>query len=362
MQENLETAILDALYDFFDSHLGSPQMTFGELYGAIGVSLDDEENVRKVLFQLYCLQGKKWVEYQSFEDGLGGSVEITSAGIKVVEDRRKIIASTSVDRSVNDSYGAAQEPTDLFPGPLPIVPETVVVPAGFFWMGSHPYDPEARENEKPRRKLSLPEYRIGRYPVTNVEYACFVHDTGQPPPNYWDRGKVPPNLEDHPVVNVSYDDAEAYCHWLSRVTRHIYRLPTEKEWEKAARGIFPEERRYPWGDECQLDSCNTCELGREGTTSVHQFEQINQSPFGIVDMAGNVWEWTASWYERYPGSKHDTVKYGQSYRVVRGGSWRSHREDARISCRGRYEPDALRLYLGFRVTSEADAQAVGTAS
>lgn len=231
----------------------------------------------------------------------------------------------------------------------PHIPPTVLIPAGSFWMGSYPDDAEAHDNERPRRKITLPEYQIGRYPVTNAQYAAFVRATGHSPPGHWGAEIPPPGLEDHPVVNVNYEDAKAYCRWLSESTGEHYRLPTEEEWEKAARGGCPEERRYPWGDEWRYSVCNTEELGLKGTTSVHEFESVNRSPFGVVDVAGNVWEWTSSWYQGYPGSPHKSPRYGHKYRVVRGGSWAYSAYVARISCRGRYEPHEHRPYLGFRI-------------
>jgi iron(II)-dependent oxidoreductase len=150
---------------------------------------------------------------------------------------------------------------------------------------------------------------------------------------------------------VNWEDAEAYCRWLSQITGKHYRLPTEQEWEKAARGGFPDTRRYPWGSEWQPGRCNTRELGRNGTTSVHEFEQTNRSPFGVVDMAGNVWEWTASWYEGYPDSLHKSVHYGRLCPVVRGGSWRNSRRGARVSCRGRCQLHKRCHYMGFRIAS-----------
>jgi len=229
------------------------------------------------------------------------------------------------------------------------IPATIPVPAGPFWMGSLPEDPEAHDNEKPRSEASLRGYQIGRYPVTNAEYASFVSHTGHRPPEHWCERKVPSGLEHHPVVNVNCDDAEAYCLWLSQATGRHYRLPTEEEWEKAARGGLPEQRRYPWGEMWQSSLCNTKELERRETSSVHEFEYPNQSPFGVADMAGNVWEWTASWYQRYLGSSYESLHYGRLYRVVRGGSWQHSSWEARISCRGRYGTNVCRPYLGFRI-------------
>ena len=272
-------------------------------------------------------------------------------GEPMAEDIRQLIVLR-----LGGEMGEKLTPTIEVPSPSPPpetpLPEVVTIPAGPFWMGSPPDDAEAAENEKPRRREVLPTYAIGRYPVTNAEYAAFVQATDHRPPEHWPDGRVPPGLQDHPVVYVSHEDAEAYCRWLSRVTGRFYRLPTEGEWEKAARGPWPEARRYPWGDEWRPDFCNTREAGREGTTPVHQFEGVNRSPFGVVDLAGNVWEWTSSWYERYPGSTYESLHFGRDYRVVRGGSWRNGRGEARISCRGRYKPGVRRPYLGFRVVLE----------
>jgi formylglycine-generating enzyme required for sulfatase activity len=235
---------------------------------------------------------------------------------------------------------------------------TVRIPVGPFWMGSSTDDPEAHENEKPRRELSLPEYRISRYPITNAQFAEFVRATGHPPPEHWDQGRVPIDLQDHPVVNVDYGDAAAFCLWLQGVTGKPYRLPTEEEWEKAARGGMPETRRYPWGGEWRLGVCNTQELEKNGTTPVQEFARDNLSPFEVVDMAGNVWEWTASSYAPYPGSSHQSPHFESAW-VVRGGSWKNSRLRARLSCRGRYPPDARRIYLGFRVALDAYGETEG---
>jgi len=269
-----------------------------------------------------------------------------------------------------------QSPPDV-PAPLPPsepdtrIPETLLIPAGSFWMGSARDDPEAHDNEKPRRELHLPNYWIARYPVTNAQYTHFLADNPHHPVPYldeersapynWDSQtrKYPSGKGDHPVVLVSWEDAAAYCRWLSRVTGGYYRLPTEEEWEKAARGGRPEMRRYPWGDEWRSGVCNTREPGRNGTTSVREFEEVNRSPFGIVDMAGNVWEWTDSWYGPYPGSSYERSHFGVPRRVVRGGSWINSSWDARISCRGRYEPDVRRPYLGFRIASDVGAAVSG---
>jgi formylglycine-generating enzyme required for sulfatase activity len=290
---------------------------------------------------------------------LYGDTDELEADRSAVIERLNRLACSQLDVTFNDLCRLVPErPVEPLSEPS-TAPPTVLIPAGPFWMGSSRDDAEAHENEKPRRRVHLQDYQIGRYTVTNTQYAFFVRDTGYDPPGHWEGGMVPTDLEDHPVVNVNYGDAQAYCHWLSQVTDQCYRLPTEDEWEKAARGELPETRRYPWGDDWRSGCCNTRELGQGKATSVHEFERANQSPFGVIDMVGNVWEWTASWYERYPGSTHQGLNYGQIYRVVRGGSWRSYCQAVRISCRGRYEPPEQRPYLGFRIVSDARARVGG---
>jgi len=166
--------------------------------------------------------------------------------------------------------------------------EMVRVPAGEFLYGD---EKETRE---------LPEFWIDKTPVTNAEYARFVAETGHEPPQRW-KGKNPPeDIANHPVAYVNWHDAVAYAEWAGK------RLPTEEEWEKAARGT--DGRKYPWGNgEPTPDLCNFGE-NEDGTTPVGKYSPQGDSPYGCVDMAGNVWEWTSS-------------DYGGGYKMLRGGSW-----------------------------------------
>jgi formylglycine-generating enzyme required for sulfatase activity len=371
MEAIRQDAILDALYEHYVVHPGDPKITLGELYKAVGAVPSTKERVGEVLCQLRLLQGKGWVDVQSLRDGFGGTVEITAEGVEVARDRRQLIDNLR-ESTPQPSHLV---PTDTsIPGLSPDVLDAIHIPAGPFWMGSSRDDSGAHDNEKPRRQVNLPAYEIGRYPVTNAQYACFLADQPHHPVPYskddrahpynWDSQTriYPEGKADHPVVLVSWEDAMIYCDWLSQIIGKHCRLPTEEEWEKATRGGLPETRRYPWGDDWESGFCNTKELGENDTTSVYKFENKNRSPRGVIDMVGNVWEWTSSWYKQYPNSLHDSPNYGQLYRVVRGGSWRSRREDARISCRGRYTPESQRPYLGFRVVLEAGIQLADTAS
>jgi formylglycine-generating enzyme required for sulfatase activity len=225
--------------------------------------------------------------------------------------------------------------------------ETVHIPAGYCWIGSQKDDPLADDDENPQHKLFLPSYIIGKYPITNIQYQAFVNGSGHPAPSHWTDNYAPPDRETHPVVNVSYEDAVAFCQWLSKAADRYYRLPTEEEWEKAARG--QDKRRFPWGDEWTIEFCNTREAGLDGTTPVEAYAQRGTSPYGVEDLSGNVAEWTCSWYGRYRDSVDQSQHYGRMHRVVRGGGWINSAGWARTSFRGHYEPDTRRSYVGFRV-------------
>jgi formylglycine-generating enzyme len=197
--------------------------------------------------------------------------------------------------------------------------EMVRVPAGEFLY---------RDDKK---KLHLDEFWIAKTPVTNMEYARFVADAEHESPQHW-KGKTPPaDIADHPVIYVSWHDAKAYAAWAGM------ELPTEQQWEKAARGT--DGRKYPWGDEWRENYGNTGESGIGKTTPVGQFSPQGDSPYGCVDMAGNVWEWTDS-----------LDNGGEDWRVLRGGPWNNDRDDARAAYRNFIPlPDYRSYAAGFRV-------------
>ena len=131
-------------------------------------------------------------------------------------------------------------------------PEWVEIPAGEFWMGS---EQGLWDNERPLHRVKLDAYRIARVPITNAQYHLFTQATGYKTPNHWQEDRPPKGLESHPVVNVTWHDALAYCQWLSGVTGKSITLPSEAEWEKAARGD-KDKREYPWGDTFEATRCN----------------------------------------------------------------------------------------------------------
>ncbi len=216
--------------------------------------------------------------------------------------------------------------------------DMVLIPKGRFLYG----------DKKEEKEIDY-DYYIDVFPVTNGQFREFVDAGGYTDkeildtywskegrewrqnnsitsPIYWDEPKW--NQSDHPVVGVSYYEAEAYAKWAGK------RLPTEQEWEKAARGT--DGREYPWGDEFDKEKCNTSESGIRGTTRVDRYPN-GVSPYGCYDMAGNVWEWTDSWYDE-----------GRDLKVLRGGSWVSFQGYARCAARSRSGPDDGYSNIGFR--------------
>jgi formylglycine-generating enzyme required for sulfatase activity len=300
-----------------------------------------------------------------------------------------------------------------------IAPPLQAVPAGEFKRGSDRTDQHAYPDEiTAQRRVRLPAFSIGRYPVTNGEYRFFVEDGGYRDERWWDEagqawkrgggqahaGAIEqwlsfrallqeqdldeaarrlgwrPQMLDYwravvqlsdegareraqqvfersfdrpafwddpelnnpakPVVGVNWFEATAYCRWLSTVTGREYRLPTEAEWEKAARG--GDGRAYPWGDRFDPGRCNSVESHIFTTTPVGLYP-AGVSPYGLFDAAGNTWEWTADWYQAYPGGEADaSADFGERFRAVRGGSWNDARGRARCG---------FLLIVGFRVVS-----------
>ena len=265
------------------------------------------------------------------------------------------------DESASHPIGTSH----ILPGHHAFEPEMMLIPAGEFLMGSDPEkDQHAKESELPQHRLYLPDYAIARTPVTNAQYAAFVKATRHAPPVHWRllllRRKTPPNrLNDHPVVNVTWHDARAYCRWLSEMTGTSYRLPSEAEWEKAARSI--DGRIYPWGDVWDAQRCNISRGHKKAGTTPVDAHPLGASPYGLLDMIGNVWEWTRSlWgmsllkpefaypYEPDDGRENtganDTVR-----RVLRGVSFYNDPQGARSAFRYRYSPRNLFESVGFRV-------------
>ncbi len=274
-------------------------------------------------------------------------------------------------------------------------PELVKIPAGEFFMGSTPEEieellkrfpkteKELLEREIPQHKVYLPEYFIGKYPVPNKEFAVFVKEAGYKTtaeeqgsgfvfvPEFkevksanWQHPFGPDsnidNKPDHPVVQVSWYDAVEYCQWLSKKTSKKYRLPTEAEWEKAARGT--DKRIFPWGNDWNPKICNV-EYRIKDTTPVGKFSPQSDSPYGCADMCGNVFEWTSTtigslkpWPAKYkylynPNDGRENMNL-KTRRVGRGGSYSRSEVYCRTAFRfadppsDRYSAQGFRAVLG----------------
>ena len=287
-----------------------------------------------------------------------------------------------------------------------ILPELVKIAAGDFRMGTSADDKkvieeqgaQSWENEEPDHTVRLSEYWIGKYPLTNAEFRCFYDDHGydhqglwsvdgwhwrtgewqsdlsvypeevrkdyerwlarrpkerRGQPFFWDDPRL--NGSNLPVVGICWFEAQAYCTWLSKVTGKKYGLPSEAQWEQAARGR--QGYIWPWGSVWEAQRCNNFEAkdALNTTSPVGMYPQ-GMSPYGAMDLAGNVWEWCADWYDsqEYARRKDQAVldptgPADGKARVVRGGSWGTDRGYARSACRGGFGPGSFLNGLGFRV-------------
>ncbi len=250
-------------------------------------------------------------------------------------------ASTATEIPTEAPTATPDEITDAKGVPMRLVP------AGEFTMGSD----NGYDGEKPVHQVYLDAYYMDKYEVTNALYeACVNAGVCDPPQDtssstrssyYGDS-----QYADYPVINVDWNQAQTYCEWRGA------RLPTEAEWEKAARGT--DGRVYPWGNDFQCRNGNfvvpgepNCDDGYDDTSPVGNYES-GKSPYGLYDIAGNVWEWVSDWYDAYPGNTVSNDDYGTKYRALRGGSWVSNESSTRSSARGRHDPGDWYVNIGFR--------------
>jgi formylglycine-generating enzyme required for sulfatase activity len=221
--------------------------------------------------------------------------------------------------------------------------EWVAIPGGVLHMGSTPHrEPSAQTAEMPQHAVVLPDCWLARCPVTNYQYQVFVLAAEYPSPPHWRNGTFPDGKQDHPVVNISWHDALAFCRWAD------VRLPSEAEWEWAARGT--DGRLWPWGDDPPTPVHCNFGLAVAGTTPVTLFPS-GATPHGVLDMAGNVWEWTHSLWRPYPYSpadgREDEATAG--LRVVRGGSYDCASSQVRCAHRSAINPAYGYDDVGMRV-------------
>ncbi len=235
----------------------------------------------------------------------------------------------------------------------------VLIPAGPFPMGVPEGARDGGRDEYPLHEVYLDPYYIDKYEVTNGRYAEFVKVTGHRIPEHpadtarslWKNGKVSKELVERPVVNVDWFDAEAYCRWAGK------RLPTEAEWEKAARGT--DQRRFPWGNVEPTHkhlNYNQRWIGERTLMPVGSYE-AGKSPYGVYDMAGNVWEWVADWYddhyyEKSPPRNPKGPENG-THKIHRSSGWYVETPLVRIFTRVKSDPRNRNESTGFRCAIEA---------
>lgn len=237
---------------------------------------------------------------------------------------------------------------------LPAHDEMILIPAGEFLMGSNKkVDRVAYQAEMPQRSIYLDAYEIDKYEVTTIQYLKYVLANDLPPQVDWkfDGGNFQDTMVNHPIMHVTWFEADAYCKWAGK------RLPTEAEWEKAARG--GDNRRFPWGNvepTAKHLNYNQRWIGEKTLMPVGSYE-LGKSPYGVYDMAGNVWEWVNDWYddhyyEKSPAKNPPGPENG-SHKVLRSSGWQVETPLVRIFTRVKSDPLIRNESTGFRCAMNA---------
>jgi sulfatase modifying factor 1 len=229
-------------------------------------------------------------------------------------------------------------------------PALVHIPAGWFFMGCD----TGQDNEKPVHRVWVDEFQLAACQVANAEYARFLRDTGSLPPPFWNDPNF--NYPEQPVVGVSWHEAVRYCEWLSKRSGQQFRLPTEAEWERAARG-GREGGLFPWGNEPPESLPGYRDRWKNGPEPVGRGEP---NGFGLYNMCDNVHEWCSDWYapDYYAVSPERSPRGPESgkRRASRGGSWRHHIKMSRCAARSSIPPEFQYADYGFRVACEGQLQ------
>ena len=268
-------------------------------------------------------------------------------------------ASSHAQLLPEKSSKAKPQPKRTRTGSRPVVeePELVLVPAGEFRMGSD----QGGEDERPLHRVYVSEFYISEYPVSNAEYKSFVDSTGHRPPTspenergwpLWKGKDFPREIAQQPVVKVSWDDAVAYAAWLGRATGKHYQLPTEAEWEKAARGGL-DQKKYPWGDEEPDDLKAWFGKRWSGLLTLKNVDYGPPNGYGLYGMAGNIEQWVADLYNAHyyahSSSRDPQGPFEGLHRGVRGGSVFEDATHLRCAARGFKLPTDRAFDVGFRV-------------
>jgi iron(II)-dependent oxidoreductase len=317
---------------------------------------------------------------------VGGTIHVLKLGSNRIEEMRSMASYNAADETKHiraageditlhreheqgtlykGTYTVAEAKSLLTPAQWREVRSMVTVPAGDFIMGTS--RKMANAGDTPQHHVSLPAFMIDKYPVTNAQYALFVAETHHRPPLNWNNGFFTKGKQMDPVTMISWYDANDYAKWAGK------RLPTEAEWEKAARGT--DGRRWPWGNQMDPSRLNTY-YSVGDTTPVDRYKN-GTSPYGAMDMAGDVNEWTADDFEPYPGTdapdKLFAVKIPEvtsaadrsmkvvdlvttddksHYKVLRGGSWKSDPFSTETYHRNYSLPNMTSDFFGFRTARD----------
>lgn len=227
-------------------------------------------------------------------------------------------------------------------------PKMVLIPAGWFWMGSD----GGQENERPVHRVWVDAFYMAECQVTNADYAKFLQATGEPAPPFWENPNL--NRPTQPVVGVSWFEAVKFCEWISRVSGRHYRLASEAEWERAARGSL-EGKLFPWGDDPPQSLPAYDSRWKNGPEAV---AGRPSNAFGLYDMCENVHEWCNDWFQAdyYRDSPQRNPRGAETgdRRTSRGGSWRHHVKISRCAARSSIPPAFQYADYGFRLARDAD--------
>ncbi len=355
----------------------------GRYIKMVGPKLDEleEEEAWREAKNRHTLSG--YIKYLDQYEGVGKHSADAGAELDLIEQAEEQEEKASVERIARERSAQteaeqarkrlAQAAAEKIKLERLLAPEMIFVAGGSFQMGSENKEAEADEHPHP---VIIDDFRIGKYPVTVEQFAKFVegaaYKTTAERENgsyfrdgkawklksgvFWKHGVTgvlrPAAENNHPVIHVSWDDAVAYCGWLKKETGEAFRLPTEAEWEYAARGgKKSKDFIYSGGN-------NIGEVAwywKNDGDNTHPVGTMNANELGIYDMSGNVWEWCADWYGSYAGSaisaavSNPTGAVKGTYRVIRGGSWGFNAGRCRVSGRLSYTPSYRLNYLGFRV-------------
>jgi formylglycine-generating enzyme required for sulfatase activity len=289
------------------------------------------------------LQNLHWADFlSSYENGLKQVLRVLHRQSDARPQTKPLLPTRDDTRAREKSSVVTEELL------VTLNAQLIFIPGGEFMMGS-----EQDRSEVPVHPVYVPDFHISRYPVTNEEYKIFIQDTDMSPPPDWSNNTYPETFDRYPVTRISWYDALAFCQWLRKKTGKAFRLPTEAEWEKAA-GWDPaagRKRVYPWGDEWNTENCNSLKSGLKQTTPVDRYSPAGDSPYGVADIVGNVWEWCSSQYRLYPYQSDDGREElsGSHDRVLRGGSFFEQPEILRCTYRFGCHPKSRNRKFGFRI-------------